>query len=399
MKILEVSPFYSPSMGGSANVVYQTCKNMFELGHQVTLLAGDYSMDKTVFPKAGFNIVLIHSIFSKLGFYYTPEIIEWIHDKIHDYDLIHLHEYRTYQNIVVHKAALKYRKPYVISPHGTSPIIIQRHLLKIGFDILFGNSILGSARKIIAVSDFEVNHLVSKGVDPSRISLVYNGIDIKDYRSLPPEGKFRNQMGIGLEQKVILFLGRLHRLKGINNLIYAFDKALKKNRDMVLVIAGPDEGELPRLKRITNNLNLQQKVIFPGPLYNGIKQSAYVDADLVVYPSSYEAFGLVPFEAILCGTPVIVTKNSGMGMLLKQINAGYLLNYGDIEQMANLIMYSFAHPNENVTKVNRGKKFINENLDWGLVARNLESVYKDTINENSQIVNNGLTSSDLDSTT
>jgi glycosyltransferase involved in cell wall biosynthesis len=383
MKILEVSPFYSPSMGGCANIVYQTCKYLHVMGHQVTLIAGDYSMDKTEFPDSGFNTVLIHSIFSKMGFYFTPGINKWIQNNIRDFDLIHLHDYRTYQNIVVHNAAMKSHRPYIISPHGTSPIIIQRHLLKIGFDFLFGNSILDSASKLIAVSDFEENHLLKRGVDPSRISLIYNGIDLRDYRSLPLKGKFRHQMGIGIDQKVILFLGRLHKLKGIRNLIYAFDFALKINNGMILVIAGPDEGELDGLRRITCKLNLQQKVIFPGPLYNGIKQTAYVDADIVVYPSSYEVFGLVPFEAILCGTPVIVTENSGMGMLIDKINAGYLVNYGNIEQLGNQIVYTLLNPDENKEKVSNGVHFITENLNWEFIIKKIESVYRIVIDDNS----------------
>jgi glycosyltransferase involved in cell wall biosynthesis len=381
MRILQVIPYFTPQMGGSATIVHQTCKKISDLGHQVTLVAGDYSIGNSEFPEAGFETILMPSTISKMGFYYTPELPVWIEEQIHNFDLIHLHEYRTYQNIVIHKAARKHEVPYVISPHGTSPIIIQRYLLKMGFDFLFGNSILRFARKIIAVSDFEVDYLGNNKCDPSKISLIYNGIEINDFIHMPHAGTFRHEMGIAPSHKIILFLGRLHKLKGIRNLILAFDSALKRNPNMILVIAGPDEGELAELIKISSKLDIKNKVLFPGPLYGDMKLAAYVDATILVYPSRYEVFGLVPFEAILCGTPVIATENNGMGMLLKKINAGYLVSYGDIEQMVNLIIYSTTHPDENEEKVNRGIIFIKENLNWELIAKKLECLYKEVINE------------------
>jgi glycosyltransferase involved in cell wall biosynthesis len=75
-------------------------------------------------------------------------------------------------------------------------------------------------------------------------------------------------------------------------------------------------------------LGLSDKVRFIG--FMSPLAAAYQDADVLVYPSTYEIFGLVPFEALLCGTPVIVTDDCGCGEIIKEAGCGYLVHYGDV---------------------------------------------------------------------
>jgi glycosyltransferase involved in cell wall biosynthesis len=176
-------------------------------------------------------------------------------------------------------------------------------------------------------------------------------------------------------------LGRINKIKGLDVLIKSFSEILKEYKDFKLIIVGPDDGFLNSVFKIVNRLHIKDKVLFPGPLYNMEKLSAYVDADLLVYPAKYEIFGLVPFEAILCGTPVIVTDKCGCGEIIKSCQCGYLVKYGDITDLKEKIIFSIDHKDESIEKVNKGKNFIIETLNGESVTKKVEIVYENCIRE------------------
>ena len=124
----------------------------------------------------------------------------------------------------------------------------------------------------------------------------------------PHKGSFKTKYGIGPDEKVILFLGRIHKIKGIDLLIDAFYELSKEMDNIRLVIAGPDGGFLDTLKKQAVALKIQEKIIFTGMIDTTDKLAAYVDAEVYVLPSRYEAFGLTVLEAWACGTPVLLSE-------------------------------------------------------------------------------------------
>jgi glycosyltransferase involved in cell wall biosynthesis len=379
MRILHVSPFFAPSMGGTAQVVFQMAAHLARRGHAVTVAASDYGSRSARFPAAGFHKVLLPSVVSRWGFYFTPFLGAWIDEHIAGYDLVHLHTVRTYQNIVAHRAAVRHQIPYVITAHGTLPVIIQRHLAKRVFDRLFGYSLRRSARRWIAVSSAEVDRFLQEGIDPEKIRLVHNGLDLDEFDCLPDQGSFRRTLGIPEEGKIILFLGRLHRRKGIRYLLEAFAALEREFPEWVLVIAGPDDGELPSLRRKVRTLGLKFKVFFPGPQYGTDRLKALVDADVLAAPATQEIFGLVPFEALLCGVPVVVGNDCGDGRLIREAGAGYPVPFGDVSVLINTLRWIIGHPAEAGKKVKAGQEYIRKTLDWKNNIIGLERVYREVL--------------------
>jgi glycosyltransferase involved in cell wall biosynthesis len=380
MRILQVSPFFAPSMGGTAQVVYHTATHLARAGHSVTVVAGDHGSRTARFPVKNFQEVLLPSIFSRWGFYLTPSLYPWIRDHLDEYDIVHLHTVRTFQNILAHRAALRHRIPYVISAHGTLPVIIERRLVKRIYDLLFGGSLKRSARRWIAVSSVEVEWFKQAGIDPKKIRLIPNGLDLEEFSRLPDRGFFRGRAGgIRKTAKLILFLGRLHRRKGIPFLIRAFSELIPDFPDCCLVIAGPDDGEMDSLQGLVRKLGLGGRVFFPGALYGTDRLNALVDADVMASPATQEIFGLVPFEALLCGTPVIVGDDCGDGRLIRAAQAGYSVPFGDVPALANTLRRIFNHPGEADKKVKAGQAYIRKNLDWKKLVTDLENVYREIL--------------------
>jgi glycosyltransferase involved in cell wall biosynthesis len=182
-------------------------------------------------------------------------------------------------------------------------------------------------------------------------------------------------MGIANDTELILSLGRLHRIKGLDHLIAAFSHVTEKEPNTLLIIAGPDDGDLQRLRHLADALDLQDRVFFPGALYGASKLSAYVDADVVAAPAPYEIFGLVPFEAIMCGTPVVVNQNSASGLLVDESGAGYLVPDGDIGALDAAIQKVLAVSADSSIKVEAGQNFVRRRLDWDVLVKDLEDLY------------------------
>jgi len=201
---------------------------------------------------------------------------------------------------------------------------------------------------------------------------VPNGIDLFEFDNLPKRGEFRRKYGLGSDQKIILYLGRIHKIKGLDLLAKAFAQVLN-DFDVKLVITGPDDGYLPTLIRLIKELEIEEKVLFTGPLYGEDKLEAYVDADVYVLPSFYEIFGITVLEALACGTPVIVTDRCGLADVING-QAGLVVPY-DKEQLQHALLNMLGNVKMRQQFGEKGKLLVCEKFDWEKIAEQVESVY------------------------
>ncbi|MGA9347871.1 MAG: glycosyltransferase [Anaerolineae bacterium] len=379
MRILQVIEFFTPKMGGSVQVAYQIARHLCRRGHEVTVWSSDFASGDFSFPDMPFRAVLFPSVMSRWGFHVTPTLVGWARRHLKEFDVVHMHNVRTFQNLVVGGFARRYGVPYVLSAHGSLPIIVQRKAAKRAYDLLFGRRLIAGASCLIAVSPVEVEQYAEAGIACERIVLVPNGLDLDEFSRLPPRGTFRRKLGIPDETRVMLFLGRLHWRKGINYLIEAFARLQTRLSHSLLLVAGPDDGELARLQALTERLRLREQVWFIGPLYGEGKLAAYVDADVLASPAVHEIFGLVPFEALMCGTPVVVTDDCGSGQLIGEAQAGYLVSYGDVEALTAALLWALTNREEAMQMVKAGRTFIQQWLDWNVVVIELERLYSELL--------------------
>ena len=116
---------------------------------------------------------------------------------VSDFDVIHMHEYRTFQNALVHHYARKYGIPYLVQAHGALPRTVAKQRLKQFYDAACGYRTLRDAARVIALTETEASHYASLGVDEDRIEILPNGIDLGEFETLPERGEFRGQHGLG----------------------------------------------------------------------------------------------------------------------------------------------------------------------------------------------------------
>jgi glycosyltransferase involved in cell wall biosynthesis len=391
MKILQIVSAFPPAYayGGAVKVAYEMSKSLVLLGHEVTVYTTDvfdqhhrYTNKYGNDQMDGINIFRFKNISNRIahgsGISFAPKLVSAIKANIQDYDIIHSHEYRSTEAVAAYYYAQKAGIPYIIQAHGQLSTEVGNIRLKKIFDEAIGYNILRSAAGLIAVSYPEIKQYLEMGAEQKFIKLIPNGINSAMSKDLPPRGQFREQYGIH-EKHIILYVGRIHKIKGIDFLIRAFNFFIQTRTgdDVTLVIIGPDDGYRSVLEGLVEQLGLSDKVRFIG--FMSPLVAAYRDADVLVYPSTYEIFGLVPFEALLCGTPVIVTDGCGCGELIKEAECGYLVHYGDVAGLAETLKSALEHPDINKRMVEAGRRYIEEHLTWESVVKQVEEMYEDCV--------------------
>ena len=309
MRILQVIEFFTPAMGGSAQVAYQISRHLTRAGHQVTVCTSDFGRQEQNFPDQAFQVQYFASLPTRWKFYITPGLIPWAWKHLGEFDIIHMHNVRTFQNAVIGCNRPAQRHPVCHLGAWLTAVSVRSFTFKRVFDLLFGDRLIAGAAQMLAVSELEAEQFRKAGIPAEKICLVSNGLDLDEFTSLP-RGAFRPRHHIPADARMIFFLGRIHPIKGLDHLIAAFASLSKDLDNVWLVIAGPDDGDLARLQSLARQIPAPERVLFPGPLYGTEKLAALVDADVLAFPSSYEIFGLVPFEALLCGTPVVVSRDT-----------------------------------------------------------------------------------------
>jgi D-inositol-3-phosphate glycosyltransferase len=235
-------------------------------------------------------------------------------------------------------------------------------------------------QRIIASTEHE-KYLLNQyyGVPPEKTSVIPCGVNLQQFR---PLDKSSARLKLGLQdEKIILVVGRIERLKGIEKVIQAlpFLTHIKPR----LIIVGEDgnrQGESQHLKRLAEDLGVADSVTFSGlvayenlPLY-------YNAADVCVFPSYYESFGLVPLESLACGTPVVATNVGDLQNIIRQGETGYILLNHEPQAMScklGAILTGKAARMESPLAISRSV----ERFSWQNVAASLVSEFNNLIGE------------------
>ena len=388
MRILQVTPAFVPSHFGGINLFYNLSKNLVKRGHEVVVYTTDindkYSRLSNIQGGrsiGGIKVYYFRNISNSLAAKHRLSIPKGmstaVKREISNFDIIHLHNVRTYQNIIIHHYARKYNIPYVLQAHGSLPRIMSKKRLKQVYDTLWGYRLLEDASRVIAVTETEVEQYRGMGISEDKIEIIPNGIDLSEFDNLPQWGKFRRKYGLGSDQRIILYLGRIHKIKGLDLLVKAFADLSKPLNNIKLVIVGPDDGYLPSLKKLIAHLEISAKVLFTGPLYGQEKLKAYVAADVYVLPSIYETFPIAVLEAWACGTPVVVTDRCGIADVIDG-EAGFVVPY-DREQLQHALLHMLDDDKIRLRFGERGKSLVRERFNCEKIAEQVERVYQEIL--------------------
>jgi glycosyltransferase involved in cell wall biosynthesis len=389
MKILHVAHFFYPclSAGGVVNASYQIAK-MQARDNSVKVISSDACKERLKFEESRYDVDIdgikvdyfknISNRFKLATMLDTPlGAIFRIKKQIRDFDVVHVHEHRQTLSIIACYFARRYGIPYVVQAHGSVLPFFQKEGLKNIFDKVFGFKILHGASKVFALTEVEKEQYLKMGVEEDRIEIVPLGINIEEYSDLPEEGIFREKFNISKDDKPIIFIGRVHEIKGLDLLIDAFKELADSEDDVKLAIVGPDDGYMDALNLRIAECDLSDKVIVTGPLYKSEKQEALVDCDLFVMPSKYESFTTSGLEAMACGKPLVLTKNNHIH---DWVDGSVGLACDDDKMSLKDSMAEVLFDEELSKKFGmNGRRLIQEKYNWDMINEQILNIYESII--------------------
>ena len=313
MNVLNVVAAIDPhSGGGTAERTYQMTRYLRKEGVYSGILTTDCGIVGEI-PgrREGIEIIALPCLSKR---FYIPKLsLVKLRKLIESADIVHLMNHWTFINSIIYMLVRMKRKPYVVCAAGALPVFGRSKILKFIYNFVVGKKIITNANACIAITNEEYADYRRYGVGDSRIVCIPNGIDT-DVVNVGDSKKFREKYNLG-DVKFILFLGRLNTIKGPDMLLRAYLEIAKEFTDYNLVVAGPDEGMLRDLQRVTIEAQLEDKVHLIGSLEKYDKYGAYKAASIVVIPSRQEAMSIVVLEAGILGKPVVVTDRCGVNHL------------------------------------------------------------------------------------
>lgn len=241
---------------------------------------------------------------------------------------------------------------------------------------------------LIASTQDEAGDLVdSYGADPDRVAVVAPGVDLGMFHPVD-RAEARGKIGYGSE-RLLLFVGRLERLKGVEVAIRALSLLRDRRHDDVrLLILGEDaregggrdgeESEKERLKAVASAMGVRDRVDFVGSVAHHELPYFYGAADICVMPSYSESFGLVALEAQACGCPVVAADVSGLRSVVRDDVSGYLIGGHDPAEYAERIGRILSDP-ELAQQMGRRGSMLAQRFSWLRTADRLDELFEGVI--------------------
>jgi glycosyltransferase involved in cell wall biosynthesis len=386
MKILLGVLYYEPAWayGGPPRLVSDLARQLASRGHQVTVCTTDAldagrRIERLEEESAGVRVVRFRNLSNALAYrlkIFVPlGMKSWLARNVGAFDVVHLFDARTLLNAWAARAVVDHGVPFVLSAFGSLPAGTGwRAIVKRRFDRRHGGVLLGRATALLAQNEHERQLYVDYGADPTRVLLWPLAVDLNEYARLPSPGRFRERFGIGPEERVLLFVGRIHVLKGLEPLLHALAQTQRVLPRARLVVVGRDDGYLAEMLALARRLEMGDRLIFAGPLYGPDLLPAYVDCDLfAITPTHFEETSLASLGACACGRPVLINDRCGLPWL-EEYRAGRCVS-GGAEAIASAMTEMLGDLVSLAAMGRNARRLVEERFAWPQVVEQVEKIY------------------------
>lgn len=357
MKILQVymGP-YQNNTGGGISVYVRNISERLAKKHDVTVFATNPGNLPRVEVVDGVKIERFKRFAPGRAYFFSWDMLLRLR-KV-DFDVVHGHGYQAFP---LHFSTLAKRRKFIASTHyhGVGHSVFRNSLMRVFRPV--GKRTLVTADKVVAVSEYEKSLLCGQFMlDPAKVVVIPCGVDFEEFENLK-----RQKHGY----RSVLYVGRLESYKGAQCLLEVFPR-LSSDWNMEIVGKGPMK---PFLEKRARELDMVHRVRFYQELPRNELTQKFVDADVFVLLSQYEAYSMTVAEAIVAGTPCIVAKGSALTEWIDGKNCFGIKYPINTDQLAQMIEKISRYKKENHRPGLRTDKI----RDWNYVVNQLQQVYNE----------------------
>jgi len=371
--ILHVIDNLYPEAGGPTTVVVEFVRQQAMMGRKVTVLCsnGPRKPEQRAALEerwAGLGVEFI-----EVGTLPRAQRAQAARDAVDRVKPSIIHIHCVWEPVVRHVAlyARKRRIPYVLSTHGMlHPYAIAQKRLKKWVYMQVFPSILRSAGELYSLNKEEADYVAQRFRRPS--SVLANGIVVADYERAE-QGIFRAKHPALAGRDFVLFVGRLHPIKGIDLLTRSFAHARKRGMELDLVIVGPDDGARAGVESLARELGIEKNVHFTGGLFGAEKRDAFAACTIFAHRPRFEGFGITVVEGLASAKPVVTTKECKLD---GAVEAGALRQAADTDEAFGDALYEIATSADRGRALGaRGQSWVREIFDWASLVRRVDASY------------------------
>lgn len=396
MKILYAGTGYKPAyrLGGPIVSVSAAAEMLVRKGHEVTVVATTANNDQDIDVPLGVPVDVdgvqvwyfrrreplqkllpfVPYLSRSIGFMYAPEMRAALDQLVPRMDVVHTQGPFVYPSYAAAHAAMRHHKPLLYSQRGcfAGERLQFRSLKKKLYISAVEKPIMRKAGSLVALTDAERASYRALGVT-APIVIVPNGADVP---SLRPDAAVRVQarFGIAPDAPLILFLGRLHPIKGTDKLLDAFMRMMDAFPRAVLMVAGPDEWGLEAQWR---ERAPRDRIVFPGMIGGEEKADVLARADLFCLPSLAEGFSNAVLEALASATAVMLSPECNFPEV-ESAGAGIIVD-AEAGQMAVALRELLGDPASLRRMGEAGRRLVAEHYSWDVITDRLVELYASVV--------------------
>ena len=349
--------------GGMNVYVRELARELGRRGIAVDVFTRWREKDDPRIQQLGDNARVIHIPSGPMGYWpkmdvyehldeFTAKVEQYVSDEGLRYDLIHSHYWLSAE--VARTLAPRWGVPRIQMFHTLG--LVKREVMDEDIDgesdvrVTIEKRAMRESAAVTAASEIEVAELVDLyGADPAKLHIIPCGVDLNVFRPMR-QSDAREALGRDQCERIVLFVGRIEQIKGIDVLLRAlgllFFRHPELRNDVCLLVVGgalypnddsPEIEKIEELQRLVHQHRMEANVSFVGSMDQQRLALFYAAADVCAVPSLTESFGLVALEAMACGTPVVGTRVGGLQTLIDHGESGLLVPAGDYQALAESI--------------------------------------------------------------
>ncbi len=381
MRVLHVTPYYAPAyaFGGVPRAVEGLARAQAVAGYEVRVLTTDALDASNRFSgpaeevRDGISVVRTknlsvwlrgHANLSTPRGFNAPEHVTWA-------DVVHCHEFRTTENLIITPEAVKQNVPLVLSPHGTLTYTAGRSTLKAVWDRLFSRAMARRFGVVLALAEAEADDARDLwrrlGVTGAHFEVVPNGVDAATFANVSGGAALRARYNLG-DGPICLYLGRLHPRKGVDVLARAFMRY--EDPTARLLIVGPDEGLRPALNALAAR---DARIVLTGFLDGADRLAALDAATVLALPAVGEGLPMTVLEAMAAGVPVIISPQCNMPEV-DAAGAGLIVAV-DEAKLYFALMTILQTPTLQGRMGRAAQQLTHVRYNWQVITNNIGEIY------------------------